>query len=118
MRRTPKSIARARALQLALAAAIALSSGCGQRKPEPVADPATQRVTASGLVVGMKGTYGNDMWRGIPYAQPPVGDLRWRAPQPEQPWTDARAALKFGSPCSAVRQPAGRRRRSGRQRRR
>lgn len=33
---------------------------------------------------------------GIPYAQPPVGDLRWRAPQPVQNWTGIREANKFG----------------------
>ena len=101
MRRAPTLVARGRILQLVLAAAIALAgSGCGQRKPEPVADPTTQRVTASGPVVGTKGAYDNDMWRGIPFAQPPVGDLRWRAPQPPTPWTDTRAALQFSAPCT------------------
>jgi para-nitrobenzyl esterase len=32
---------------------------------------------------------------GIPYAAPPVGDLRWRAPEPEHPWTDVRDATAF-----------------------
>jgi para-nitrobenzyl esterase len=32
---------------------------------------------------------------GIPYAAPPVGDLRWRAPEPEHPWTDVRDATTF-----------------------
>ncbi|SIR67175.1 carboxylesterase/lipase family protein [Williamsia sterculiae] len=34
-------------------------------------------------------------WRGIPYAAPPVGDLRFRAPQPVRPWTGIRAADDF-----------------------
>ncbi|HEU5301860.1 MAG TPA: carboxylesterase family protein, partial [Acidimicrobiia bacterium] len=32
---------------------------------------------------------------GIPYAAPPVGDLRWRAPRPPEPWAGTRAALEF-----------------------
>jgi len=36
---------------------------------------------------------------GIPYAAPPVGELRWKAPQPVVPWTDVRAAKEFGNHC-------------------
>lgn len=36
---------------------------------------------------------------GIPYAAPPVGDLRWRAPQPAAPWTGTREALQVGDQC-------------------
>jgi para-nitrobenzyl esterase len=35
-------------------------------------------------------------WRGIPYAQPPVGELRWRAPRPTNPWTGTWPATDFG----------------------
>ena len=37
------------------------------------------------------------MYRGIPFAAPPVGDLRWRAPQPAAKWAGVRAAAKFAS---------------------
>jgi len=37
---------------------------------------------------------------GIPYAQPPVGPLRWRPPVPARPWTGIRDAAGFGAPCS------------------
>src|SRR5262249_6275719 len=44
----------------------------------PTVDPASRRTTPSGEVVGFVGRYGSHVWRGLPYAAPPVGDLRWR----------------------------------------
>ena len=38
-------------------------------------------------------------YKGIPYAAPPVGDLRWRAPQPAAPWPGVRAADAYGHDC-------------------
>ncbi|MEZ4336105.1 MAG: carboxylesterase family protein [Sandaracinaceae bacterium] len=40
-----------------------------------------------------------DVWRGIPYAAPPVGDLRFRPPQPAAPWDGWRATTDFGPEC-------------------
>jgi para-nitrobenzyl esterase len=39
------------------------------------------------------------VYRGIPYAAPPVGPLRWRPPQPVLPWKGVRAATQFGANC-------------------
>jgi para-nitrobenzyl esterase len=39
------------------------------------------------------------VWKGIRYAAPPVGDLRWRAPQPPDPWTSVADASRFGPVC-------------------
>lgn len=39
------------------------------------------------------------VFRGVPYAQPPVGDARWRPPTPVEPWDGVRAATSFGAPC-------------------
>ncbi len=38
-------------------------------------------------------------YKGVPFAAPPVGDLRWRPPQPVAPWKDVRPAAEFGSDC-------------------
>jgi para-nitrobenzyl esterase len=38
-------------------------------------------------------------WRGIPYAAPPVGDLRWRPPSPADSWEGVRDASEFGPNC-------------------
>jgi para-nitrobenzyl esterase len=50
--------------------------------------------TRQGTVVGI--TDGRcHVWRGLPYAEPPVGSLRWRSPQPVKPWTGVRIADTF-----------------------
>ena len=38
-------------------------------------------------------------FKGVPFAKPPVGDLRWRPPQPVEPWTGVRAADTYGALC-------------------
>jgi para-nitrobenzyl esterase len=38
------------------------------------------------------------VFKGLPYAQPPVGNLRWKPPQPVEPWAGIRAANKFSLP--------------------
>ncbi|MBI1407548.1 MAG: carboxylesterase family protein [Caulobacter sp.] len=39
------------------------------------------------------------VFRGVPYAQPPVGTLRWRPPVPAVPWQGVREATRFGAAC-------------------
>jgi len=51
------------------------------------------------------GRNGGEAFLGIPYAAPPVGDLRWKPPQPPTPWTGTRKAAEFGSSCPQL--PAG-----------
>ena len=43
------------------------------------------------------------IFRGIPYAAPPVGDLRWKAPQPVPSWTGVRKTKEFGARCMQAR---------------
>ena len=56
--------------------------------------------TANGLVEATVGPdSGIRTFKGIPFAQPPVGDLRWREPQPVKNWTGVRSADQFGPRC-------------------
>ena len=48
---------------------------------------------------------GTLLFAGVPYAAPPVGDLRFKAAQPHQPWQDVRPAKRFGP--AAPQTPTG-----------
>jgi para-nitrobenzyl esterase len=53
--------------------------------------------TANGIVQGITDhTTGIHMFKGLPFAAPPVGDLRWKAPQPVADWDGIRLADQFG----------------------
>ena len=62
--------------------------------------------TGSGAVRGVSAG-GVDSFLGIPYAAPPVGDLRWSPPQPAAPWDGVRAAEAYGNRCPATESPNG-----------
>ena len=51
-----------------------------------------------GVLVGREAD-GVRSFKGVPYARPPVGDLRWRAPQPAEPWSGERDAGQVGAIC-------------------
>jgi para-nitrobenzyl esterase len=60
------------------------------------ADHAAPQVkTTHGTLEGID-LSGVSVFKGIPFAAPPVGDLRWKAPQPLQPWTGVRQCKTFG----------------------
>ncbi len=72
----------------------------GPGKNEPVIDlsPETPIQIEQGLITGEASIYNPDviMYKGIPYAAPPVGSLRWKPPQPAQSWEGVKAMKSFG----------------------
>jgi para-nitrobenzyl esterase len=64
---------------------------------QPTVDPLIAMV--EGGSVGGTAAGGVISWKGIPYAAPPVGDLRWRVPQPVEAWAGVKAATRFGPAC-------------------
>src|ERR1022692_3475610 len=56
--------------------------------------------TANGILRGVVSADGKvRTFKGIPYAAPPVGPLRWKAPQPAAAWTGVRQATEYGARC-------------------
>ena len=73
-------------------AGLAVLSACTQKKGEEV----TLQVKAQyGILEGFEED-GVKKFLGVPFAQAPVGELRWKAPQPVQPWEGVREAKSFG----------------------
>ncbi|MBW3629602.1 MAG: carboxylesterase family protein, partial [Gemmatimonadetes bacterium] len=70
----------------------------------PGAAPAQDRVrTANGTVEGTTTPSGVKLFKGIPFAAPPVRELRWKAPQPAASWQGVRKADRFGPQCMQAR---------------
>ena len=82
----------------ALAASLALSSNLS-------ADPVAAMSKSDPIVNAPAGSLQGqnegalNVFKGIPYAVPPVGSLRWRPPSPLPPWTGVRKATSFGPAC-------------------
>lgn len=55
-----------------------------------------QAKTANGIVEGTTEKSGIEAYKGLPFAAPPVGNLRWREPQPVKDWQGVRQAKQFG----------------------
>ena len=87
-------------LMLALAC---FSQAIAQDNSEPIA-------VEGGYVKGVAAdAAGITVWKGIPFAAPPVGELRWKAPQPVKPWLGIRICDKFAArPMQrmAIKKPA------------
>jgi para-nitrobenzyl esterase len=69
-----------------------------------VAEPITVKTKAGVLIGETDGKI--SVFKGVPYAQPPVGALRWRPPQPMK-WEGERQATAFGCPCLQTTNPDG-----------
>ncbi len=74
------------------------------RAAEPASPPSELRLaTEAGAVQGQREA-GVTSFKGLPYATPPIGELRWRAPQPAASWQDTRSAQVRGNSC--IQKPA------------
>jgi len=101
-----QAIAKLTRINLTLAILLSINLvGCTEKEAGMSADRNKERVNQVSTEHGiLKGAWSEadasiGVFRGIPYAQPPVGDLRWRAPQDLASWTGVRHATKFGAAC-------------------
>jgi para-nitrobenzyl esterase len=83
---------------------IGLMTGCAALLNTAAAEPLV--ATKQGFVRGLE-TQNVDIFLGIPYAAPPVGDLRWKPPQPHASWSGVLNATKFGSHCAQTARVVG-----------
>lgn len=93
---------------------VALAAALGAVAPAAAAQPASSELirimpvgeafdtvsveTRAGTLVGERVGETN-IFRGVPFAAPPIGDKRWAPPQPVEPWVGRRAAVAHESPC-------------------
>jgi para-nitrobenzyl esterase len=81
------------ALLVMAGSVLAITAGIRAAVPDPVR-------LDSGLLSGTTGASGDvRIFRGVPYAAPPVGALRWKAPQPVARWEGVRTANEYGARC-------------------
>ena len=76
-----------------IVAGLVLISGCTQQVQD-----STIVKTDAGFVSGINQS-GIQVYLGIPFAAPPVGDLRWRPPAPVTPWEGVKAVTEYGATC-------------------
>ena len=90
-------------LRALLAASIVIATGCAsvQRGTVPAYVPSRDVVQVSGgsLSAAADSPAALRAFTGIPFAAPPLGDLRWKAPQPVIPWRGVRRSDSFASAC-------------------
>jgi len=93
--------AASRGFALSSLALLAVALGSfGASSMAAAADTAPVIDTSAGWVRGIARPGGGGEFLGIPYAEPPIGNLRWRAPVPAKPWKGIRDARAFGAPCA------------------
>lgn len=88
--------------------ALVVLEGCsfrGAGREDPVPDPSSRRETLQGPVIGIAAASETHAWLGIPFAEPPLGELRWRAPRAPKPGMEVREALSFGPACTQFASP-------------
>ncbi|WP_395329148.1 carboxylesterase family protein [Novosphingobium sp. BL-8H] len=89
-------------LALATVALAASTPAAAAPAPAPAPRPASVVQIDAGAIRGETGKDGRAVFRGIPFAAPPVGDLRWRAPQPVRHWQGTRDATRSAPACIQI----------------
>lgn len=73
--------------------------------PDKEQDTGSQRTTSQGEVIGFADTHETYGWMGIPFAAPPVNELRWKAPRPPEERQDMLNATAAGNACIQLASP-------------
>jgi para-nitrobenzyl esterase len=89
-------------IRIAVGISLALAGVSPVRTLAAISDPVK---TSDGKVSGVTLSSGVRAFKGIPFAAPPVGSLRWKEPQPPERWKDVRKADTFGNVCVQPSQP-------------
>jgi para-nitrobenzyl esterase len=74
-------------------------AACTPAEKPDVADPTSERTAPAGTFVGTRDISGNHVWRGIPYAEAPTGDRRWKGPVAAAALTATFSAIEPGTAC-------------------
>jgi para-nitrobenzyl esterase len=85
---------------LAAFGAVCAALALGPAPPAGATDDAATVAVAGGRIQGRALRGGGAVFRGVPFAEPPVGALRWREPQPARPWKGVRDASTPAAPCA------------------
>jgi para-nitrobenzyl esterase len=88
---------RAQNLFVALLIALGTTVSFAYAQTSGLVNSSSNQVTLkTGAIEGLVLENGMRVFKGIPFAEPPVGPLRWKAPQPVKPWPDVKSAKEFG----------------------
>ena len=68
--------------------------GCGQETAKD-----SIRTLKQGIVIGIEEENNTYAWKGVPFAKPPIDELRWKAPLDPEPWQDTLIATEFSDAC-------------------
>ena len=85
--------------RLSLLVLLALAAGAAGCAADSSPAPLTETVQVSGGILEGMREDGALVFRGVPFAAPPVGDLRWRPPQPVASWEGVRPAREYAAGC-------------------
>ena len=98
---TIRSIPIVRAAACVAAMLVLWAGGAGSSAAQTVLDPATPVMVTGGSIRGAVSAGNADIvaFKGIPFAAPPVGELRWRPPEPVIGWDGVRDASESGAIC-------------------